>query len=83
MIRFPNWLLEVALGRFSQKSSPASEDELDEAEEDSDGPARTPSTDSTGGDYEMVDKSTDSLKKAKTTGAHQKENPKRRTGRKR
>ncbi|PHH86732.1 hypothetical protein CDD83_9819 [Cordyceps sp. RAO-2017] len=69
VVRVPMWFLEVGLGRF--RSAHAADNESDDAGDDSDAPQPTPSTDSAGDDFEMLDKSTDSLAKVKATGTQQ------------
>lgn len=55
----------------------------DDATDDSDLPQATPSTGSDAGDFEMVDRSVESLDKAKTTGAQAQSGGKKRRGKKR
>ena len=76
------WAFQSTIGRvFGKSSSPDVEIVVDD--EDSDVPERTPS-DSAGEDFEMLDKSTDSLNKAaKATGAQQGGKPNKRRGKKR
>lgn len=75
------WAFRSTIGRFLGQSTPEVEDVADD--QDSDAPERTPS-DSAGEDFEMLDKSTDSLQRAaKTTGAQQGGKPNKRKGRKR
>ncbi|KAF4978795.1 hypothetical protein FZEAL_4885 [Fusarium zealandicum] len=78
VFRAPVWLFNLSVGRFLPNK--ASDVEFDDAadEEDSDVPQRTPSTDSAGEDFELLDKSTDSLSKAKASGAQQGKANKRR-----
>lgn len=84
MIRAPFWLLSLTVGRFLPKKPVNLEIEIPEAEadEESDAPQRTPSTDSASEGFEMLDKSTDSLNKAKTTGAQQGGKANKRKGKK-
>ena len=69
VVRLPLWILRSTFGRLLPPSVPAVEEQLvaDEDESDEQPAQRTPSSDS---DFEMLDKSTDSLAKiAKATGA--------------
>ncbi|PHH68704.1 hypothetical protein CDD80_7337 [Ophiocordyceps camponoti-rufipedis] len=70
VVRVPLWLVESVTGRFRSKNEAEATDS-DSAADDSDAPQRTPSTDSAGDDFELLDKSTDSLAKVKTSGAQQ------------
>lgn len=64
--------------------TPQSDIVVELEEEDSDVPQRTPSSDSAGEDFEILDKSTDSLSKAaKASGAQQGGKPNKRKGKKR
>ncbi|KAI6785543.1 putative J domain-containing protein-like protein [Emericellopsis cladophorae] len=70
VVRLPLWLLRSTFGRLLPQSAPVIEEEIvveaDESDEQS-AAQRTPSSDS---DFEMLDKSTDSLARvAKATGA--------------
>lgn len=70
VVRVPAWIFNATAGRFlPQKSEEDDFEVLDE--DDSDAAQPTPSTDSAGEDFEILDKSTDSLSKAKTSGASQ------------
>ncbi|UKZ77145.1 hypothetical protein TrVFT333_004864 [Trichoderma virens FT-333] len=70
VVRVPLWIFQSTAGRFLSKGSANAE--TDELEEDSDVPQHTPpSSESAGEDFEMLDKSTDSLSKVKTSGAQQ------------
>ncbi|KAK5990380.1 putative J domain-containing protein C2E1P5.03 [Cladobotryum mycophilum] len=70
IVRVPVWLFHVSIGRFLSKGNAGGEEvEYAEVEDESDAPQATPSSDSAGEDFELVDKSTDSLSKAKATGA--------------
>lgn len=71
VVRVPAWFFNVTAGRFLPQKT--QEDDLDilAEDEDSDAPQPTPSTDSAGEDYEILDKSTDSLSKAKASGVSQ------------
>ncbi|KAF4594774.1 DnaJ domain-containing protein [Ophiocordyceps camponoti-floridani] len=71
VVRVPLWLVESVTGRFRSKTEDSAADSDSAAGDDSDAPQRTPSTDSAGDDFEIVDKSTDSLAKVKTSGAQQ------------
>lgn len=79
VVRAPIWAFNLTVGRLLPAKQ--LEDEMVD-DEDSDAAQNTPSTDSAGEDFEMVDKSTDSLAKAKTSGAQQGKANKRK-GRKR
>lgn len=72
VVRVPVWFFNMTAGRFLPSKTPELEIEIaaDEAD-DSDVPQRTPSTDSAGEDFELLDKSTDSLSKGKASGAQQ------------
>ncbi|RCI15235.1 hypothetical protein L249_6928 [Ophiocordyceps polyrhachis-furcata BCC 54312] len=67
VVRIPLWFLGLGLNRFRCKDEAETTDSEDGAD-DSDAPQRTPSTDSTGDDFELLDKSTDSLAKVKASG---------------
>ncbi|KAF7564037.1 hypothetical protein G7046_g27 [Stylonectria norvegica] len=83
VIRAPIWLFSVTAGRLLPKKAPEEEYEILSEDDDSDdAPQRTPSTDSAGEDFEMLDKSTDSLK-PKASGAQQGGKANKRKGRKR
>ncbi|KAL7935013.1 hypothetical protein V8C35DRAFT_300444 [Trichoderma chlorosporum] len=71
LVRVPVWIFQLTAGRFLPQGNV--KDEADEAgEEDSDVPQHTPpSSESAGEDFEILDKSTDSLSKVKTSGAQQ------------
>ncbi|KAF4963097.1 hypothetical protein FSARC_8852 [Fusarium sarcochroum] len=71
VVRAPIWLFNITAGRFLSKKESDLEIEIPADEDDSDVPQRTPSTDSAGEDFELLDKSTDSLSKAKASGASQ------------
>lgn len=81
VVRVPVWLFNLGPGRFT--SAKAADADSDDAADDSDAPQPTPSTDSAGEDFEMLDKSTDSLSKAKATGAQQAAKANKRRGKKR
>ncbi|KAJ4140844.1 hypothetical protein NW768_000047 [Fusarium equiseti] len=70
VFRAPIFLFNITAGRFLSKKSSDDEFEVYADEDDSD-PQPTPSTDSAGEEFELVDKSTDSLSKAKASGASQ------------
>jgi hypothetical protein len=64
VVRVPAWIFQLTVGRYLSGSASA---ENDAAEEDSDIPQHTPpSSESAGEDFELLDKSTDSLSKAKS-----------------
>ena len=84
VVRAPLWLYNLTLGPFLSKKAPALHIEIPAADDDdSDVPQRTPSTDSAADDFEILDKSTDSLSKAKSSGAQQGGKSNKRKGRKR
>lgn len=85
MVRVPVWVFRSTVGRFLPKGAAQAETEEGGAEEDSDVPQNTPpSSESAGEDFEILDKSTDSLSKVKTSGAQQGGKPtKRKTTKKR
>ncbi|KAL7943492.1 hypothetical protein V8C42DRAFT_359172 [Trichoderma barbatum] len=71
VVRVPLWIFKSTAGRFLPQSSVKAETD-ETAEEDSDVPQHTPSSsESAGEDFEILDKSTDSLSKVKTSGAQQ------------
>ena len=79
VIRLPAWALRSTLGRLLPfKAEDKAEEHVvveqaaDDATDDSDPPQATPSTGSDAGDFEMVDRSVESIDKAKTTGAQAK-----------
>lgn len=67
IVRAPLFVFDATIGRLMPRRT--SEEQLDIVvdEDDSDEPQRTPS-DSADEDFEMLDKSVDSLGKAKSTG---------------
>ena len=82
----PIWMVRSTIGRVFGSAQPSADINetivVDDA--DSDDPQRTPSTDSAGEDFEILDKSTDSLNKAaKSTGAQSGGRPNKRRGKKR
>ena len=82
MVRVPVWVFQSTVGRFLPKGAAQAEAE-DIPEEDSDAPQATPtSSESAGDDFELLDKSTDSLSKVKTSGAQQGKATKRKTTKK-
>ncbi|KAH8175802.1 dnaJ domain-containing protein [Sarocladium implicatum] len=83
IFRAPLFFYDQTLGRVVPRKAAAAE-ELDVVvdEDDSDEPQRTPSTDSAGEDFELLDKSVDSLGKAKSTGTQKAGKPSKRKGRK-
>ncbi|KAH7023326.1 hypothetical protein EDB80DRAFT_770141 [Ilyonectria destructans] len=82
VFRAPIWLFNLTAGRFIPKKPANLEIEVELDDDDSDVPQRTPSTDSAGEDFEILDKSTDSLNKAKASGAQQGAKANKRKGRK-
>ncbi|KAF4123569.1 DnaJ domain [Geosmithia morbida] len=89
IVRVPMWAVRSTFGRLF--SSGASSDTVegivvDEAEQEAEqqeGGQRSPGSDSASSDFEILDKSTDSLNKAKTSGAQQGGKPNKRKGKKR
>lgn len=68
----PLFLFKASVGRlFGSKADDEVEADDDDDDDDSDAPQNTPSTDSAGEDFEVISKSTESLSKAKTSGAQQ------------
>lgn len=67
VVRLPAHMFDLTIGRFTGKTD-ALESEIAEAEDDVDASQRTPSSESAGDDFELLDKSTDSLGKAKSSG---------------
>ncbi|RDA94429.1 hypothetical protein CP533_2258 [Ophiocordyceps camponoti-saundersi (nom. inval.)] len=84
VVRVPLWFVGLGLNRFRSKDEAETTDS-DDGADDSDAPQRTPSTDSTGDDFELLDKSTDSLAKVKASGSasQQGSRPHKRKNRKR
>ncbi|VUC27159.1 unnamed protein product [Clonostachys rosea] len=82
VVRVPAWAFNTTIGRFLPKPAAKQEVEFD-LEDDSDDAQHTPGTDSAGEDFELLEKSTDSLSKAKTTGAQQAGKANKRKGKKR
>ncbi|KAH0499464.1 hypothetical protein TgHK011_006661 [Trichoderma gracile] len=83
VVRVPVWAFRSTVGRFLPKGAAQAETE-ETHEEDSDAAQNTPpSSESAGDDFEILDKSTDSLSKAKTSGAQQGKATKRKTTKKR
>ncbi|PHH83619.1 hypothetical protein CDD82_6065 [Ophiocordyceps australis] len=83
LVRVPIWLLSVTVGRLGSMSAKTEGDGGDSLTGDSDGAQPTPSTDSAEEEFEMVDKSTESLARAKATGAQQAAKANKRKNRKR
>ncbi|MBE3049573.1 hypothetical protein IMZ48_45170 [Candidatus Bathyarchaeota archaeon] len=87
VIRLPIWVLRSTFGRLiPSKKSDDDEIEVEQTDDasDSDLPQHTPSTGSDVGDFEVVEKSTESLNMAKTTGSQaQNGGKKRRSNKKR
>ncbi|UNI14523.1 hypothetical protein JDV02_001141 [Purpureocillium takamizusanense] len=81
VVRVPLWFFNKTVGRFVTKKH----EELgaQDFHDDSDTPQHTPTTDSAGEDFEMLDKSIDSLSKVKTTGAQSGGKANKRKGKKR
>ncbi|PHH60410.1 hypothetical protein CDD81_1688 [Ophiocordyceps australis] len=83
LVRVPMWLLSVTVGRLGPMSTKGEGDGGDSLTGDSDAAQPTPSTDSAEEEFEMVDKSTESLGRAKATGAQQTAKANKRKNRKR
>lgn len=81
VFRVPIWFFNKTVGRFVTKEE--AEAAVQDSADESDTQQHTPGTDSAGEDFEMLDKSTDSLGKAKTTGAQQAGKASKRKGKKR
>ncbi|RDA89199.1 hypothetical protein CP532_0586 [Ophiocordyceps camponoti-leonardi (nom. inval.)] len=85
VVRVPLWFLGLGLNRFRSSKDEDETTDSDDGADDSDAPQRTPSTDSAGDDFELLDKSTDSLAKVKASGTstQQGSRPQKRKNRKR
>jgi hypothetical protein len=81
VVRVPAWAFNTTIGRFLPKPAAKQEVEFD-IDDDSDDAQHTPGTDSAGEDFELLEKSTDSLSKAKATGAQQAGKANKRKGKK-
>ncbi|KAH6898287.1 hypothetical protein B0T10DRAFT_472204 [Thelonectria olida] len=81
VMRAPFWLFNLTVGRLLPKKPENLEIEILEEDDESDAPQRTPSTDSASEGFEILE-STDSLTKAKTTGAQQGGKSNKRKGKK-
>lgn len=64
VVRLPLYVFNLTLGRFIAKKDAEVESDVSEVEEETDAAQRTPSD----SDFELLDKSTDSLGKAKSSG---------------
>lgn len=93
VVRVPLWAFRSTIGRFLPKptvpeievtaaGAAADDNAQDESESASPSQQNTPATDSAGEDFEMISKSTDSLGRAKTSGAQQGGKANKRKGRK-
>ncbi|OAA73996.1 DnaJ domain protein [Cordyceps fumosorosea ARSEF 2679] len=73
VVQVPLFLFKASVGRLLGSKADAEPDAEEDAaaDDDSDVPQNTPSTDSAGEDYEVISKSTESLSKAKSSGAEQ------------
>ncbi|KAF7549558.1 hypothetical protein G7Z17_g6303 [Cylindrodendrum hubeiense] len=71
VVRAPIWLFNLTAGRLIPKKPANLEIEVPFDDDESDVPQHTPSSDSAGEDFEILDKSTDSLNRAKASGAQQ------------
>ncbi|TDZ13172.1 putative J domain-containing protein [Colletotrichum spinosum] len=70
LVRLPIWAYNRSVGRFLNKNAEELESETEELDSDDGEPAQhTPSSDSAADDFELLEKSTDSLGKAKASGA--------------
>lgn len=84
IVSLPLWVLRSTFGRLLSKPAQEEVDIVADEDQDSDSPQRTPSSDSADEDFELLDKSTASLKKAtKATGAQQAGKANKRKGKKR
>jgi hypothetical protein len=81
IFRTPLFFYDQTIGRVIPRKTEVEEFDDIVDDEDSDEPQRTPS-DSAGEDFEMLDKSVDSLGKAKSTGTQKSAKPSKRKGRK-
>lgn len=70
VVRFPLWAFNSTVGRLIGKQDIQVDGEVVE-DEDSDAAQPTPGSDSAAEDFELLDKSTDSLGKAKSSGTQQ------------
>ncbi|OAQ95994.1 hypothetical protein LLEC1_07525 [Akanthomyces lecanii] len=71
VVQIPLFLFNASVGRLFGSKGDDEADADEAADDDSDAPQNTPSTDSAGEDFEVISKSTESLSKAKTSGAQQ------------
>lgn len=67
VVRLPAHVFNLTIGRFTGKTDAGLESEI-EIDEEVDASQQTPSNESVGDDFELLDKSTDSLGKAKSSG---------------
>lgn len=84
-MQVPLFLFNSTVGRLlGSKSNADADADAEELVEDEseDAPQNTPGTDSAAEDFEMISKSTESLSKAKTSGAQQGGKPNKRKGKK-
>ncbi len=70
-MQVPLFLFNASVGRLFGSKSDADAEAEEGADDESDAPQNTPGTDSAGEDFEVISKSTESLNKAKTSGAQQ------------
>ncbi|KID91198.1 DnaJ domain or J-domain-containing protein [Metarhizium guizhouense ARSEF 977] len=68
VVRLPMHIFNLTVGRFTGSRDAVSDSETVEAEEVIEVSQQTPTSESAGDDFELLDKSTDSLGKAKSSG---------------
>ncbi|TQV99851.1 hypothetical protein V2A60_005281 [Cordyceps javanica] len=71
VVQVPLFLFKASIGRVFGSKAGAETEAEETADDESDVAQNTPSTDSAGEDFEVISKSTESLSKAKTSGAQQ------------
>lgn len=82
-MRVPLFFIQATVGRlFAGKAKEDADGEELIGEDESDGAQNTPGSDSAGEDFEVISKSTESLSKAKTSGAQQGSKPNKRKNKK-
>ncbi|KAI8219329.1 putative J domain-containing protein, partial [Colletotrichum sp. SAR 10_86] len=69
LVRLPIWAYNRTVGRALNKETEEVALETEEFDSDDGNAQHTPSSDSTADDFELLEKSTDSLGKAKASGA--------------
>ncbi|GKT89366.1 LOW QUALITY PROTEIN: DnaJ domain-containing protein [Colletotrichum tofieldiae] len=70
LVRLPVWAYNRTVGRALGQNNDDLEIDTEDLDSDDGEIQHTPSSDSAADDFELLDKSTDSLGKAKATGAH-------------